>query len=189
MIKKAVNKENKKPWSLRRTAWCFWHSQQPYKNLYREKAKKRPSRGLFRCCCLFLGLSFVICRFCCKKTDVRLHKRRITAGRFAARRNILGIVRWPKEDMSHFFFYRAINGKLVGSHSIGCHALCFRGRDDNGCNSWKVLSQSRNLQTCNVIRKNRWSTLVLRHLEPSPKVSLKITQTKVYCTGSQSYVS
>ena len=188
MIKKAVNKENKKPWSLRRTAWCFWHSQQPYKNLYREKAKKRPSRGLFRCCCLFLGLSFVICRFYCKKTDVRLHKRWFTAGRFAARRNIFGIVRWPKEDMPHFF-YRGINGKLVGSHSIGCHARCFRGRDDNGCNSWKVLSQSRNLQTCNVIRKNRWSTLVLRHLEPSPKVSLKITQTKVYCTDSQSYVS
>ena len=131
----------------------------PHKNLYREKAKKRPSRGLFRCCCLFLGLSFVICRFCCKKTDVRLHKRRFAAGRFAAgrfaaRRNILGIVWWPKEDMPHFF-YRAINGKLVESHSIGCHARCFRGRDDNGCNGWKVLSQSRNLQTCNVIRKNR----------------------------------
>ena len=54
-----------------------------------------------------------------------------------------------------FFFYHAINGKLVGSHSIGCHARCFRGRDDNGCNSWKVLSQSRNLQTYNVIRENR----------------------------------
>ena len=91
---------------MRRAAWCFWHSQQPYKNLYREKAKKRPSRGLFRCCCLFLGLSFVICRFCCKKTDVRLHKRRFTAGRFATRRNILGIVRWPKEDMPHFFLSR-----------------------------------------------------------------------------------
>ena len=73
--------------------------------------------------------------------------------------------------------------------ALCCHALCFRGRDDNGCNSWKVLSQSRNLQTYNVIRENRWSTLVLRHLGPSPKVSLKITQTKVYCTGSQSYVS
>ena len=36
--------------------------------------------------------------------------------------------------------YRTINGKLVRSHVIGCHARCFRGRDDNGCNSWKVLS-------------------------------------------------
>ena len=102
---------------------------------------------------------------------------------------ILSVLYGGPKRTCHIFFYRAINGKLVGSHSIGCHALCFRGRDDNGCNSWKVLSQSRNLQTYNVIRENRWSTLVLRHLGPSPKVSLKITQTKVYCTGSQSYVS
>ena len=35
--------------------------------------------------------------------------------------------------------YRAINRKLVRSHVIGCHARCFRGRDNNGCNSWKVF--------------------------------------------------
>ena len=46
--------------------------------------------------------------------------------------------------------YCAINGKPVRWHVIGCHALCFRGRDANGCSNWKVLS-SRNLQTCNVM--------------------------------------
>ena len=35
---------------------------------------------------------------------------------------------------------------------------------------------SRNLQTCNVIRKIRWSTLVRRHRQPSLKVSRKISQ-------------
>ena len=139
---------------MRRTAWCFWHSQQPYKNLYREKAKKRPSRGLFRYCCLFLGLSFVICGFCCKKTDVRFHNRRFTAGRFAARRNSRYCT-VAQRGHATLFFYRAINGKLVRPHAIGCHARCFRGRDDNGCNNWKVPSQSRNLQTCYVIIKIR----------------------------------
>ena len=28
--------------------------------------------------------------------------------------------------------YRAINGKLVRSHVIGCQERCFRGLDDNG---------------------------------------------------------
>lgn len=46
--------------------------------------------------------------------------------------------------------YCAINGKPVRWHVISCHALCFRGRDANGCSNWKVLS-SRNLQTCNVM--------------------------------------
>ena len=80
--------------------------------------------------------------------------------------------------------YRAINGKLGRSYVIGCYARCFRGRDDNGCNNWKVLSLrvgdaeviSRNLETCNVIRKIRLSTLVLRHLQPSLKVSRKSLQ-------------
>ena len=35
--------------------------------------------------------------------------------------------------------YRAINGKLGRSHVIGCHARCFCGLDDSGCNNWKVL--------------------------------------------------
>ena len=93
--------------------------------------------------------------------------------------------------------YRAINGKLGRSHVIGCYARCFRGRDDNVCNNWKVLSLrvgdaeviSRNLETCNVIRKIRLSTLVLRHLQPSLKVSRKSLQNQglLYC--SQSYVS
>ena len=64
------------------------------------------------------------------------------------------VLPWPIEDTLSTFkiqFYRAIksnyraindklsrdkiNGKLVRSHVIGCHARCFRGRDDNGCNS------------------------------------------------------
>ena len=31
--------------------------------------------------------------------------------------------------------YRAMNGKIVGTHVTDCHARSFCGRDDNGCNS------------------------------------------------------
>ena len=92
--------------------------------------------------------------------------------------------RWPIEDMPQFFYraielkYRAINGKLVWWYVTGCHACCFRGWDDNGCSSWKFYLSLEILQTCNnyVIRKIRQSTLVLRHWQPSPKVSRKISQ-------------
>ena len=35
--------------------------------------------------------------------------------------------------------YRAIHGKLVRAHVIGCHARCFWGRDRN---SYKIFSAS-----------------------------------------------
>ena len=35
--------------------------------------------------------------------------------------------------------HRAINGKLVRSHVIGCHARFFYRRDDNGYNRWRGM--------------------------------------------------
>ena len=39
--------------------------------------------------------------------------------------------------------YCVINVKVVRSHVIGCHARRLRGRDYNGCNSWKVGKENR----------------------------------------------
>ena len=44
--------------------------------------------------------------------------------------------------------YRAINGKPVKSHVIGCHAHCFLGRDDNGCRKFCLSLGIYNLK-CN----------------------------------------
>ena len=52
----------------------------------------------------------------------------------------LSRVKWKNYCAINEKNVRAINGRLDRSQVTGCNARYFRGQDDDGCNSWQVLS-------------------------------------------------